>query len=75
MGNFAIYVLIVFAGVFQAFGNPMNSQLKASLQNPWLAATISFALIVPVFLMLFSIQPQACCSRWMFANAGASFMT
>jgi bacterial/archaeal transporter family-2 protein len=58
MGTIAIYACILISGVLQAFGNPMNSQLKNSLQNPWLTSFVSFVLIVPIFLIAFSIQPR-----------------
>jgi len=32
-----LYPLILFAGVLQAMGPPMNGQLRISLTNPWLA--------------------------------------
>lgn len=53
-----LYPFILFAGVLQAAGNSMNGQLNKSMSNPWLAATISFALIVFVFATLFAIIPR-----------------
>ena len=53
-----LYPLILFAGVLQAAGNSMNGQLNKSLGNPWLAATISFSLIVFVFATLFAVMPR-----------------
>jgi transporter family-2 protein len=43
-----LHPLIILAGVLQAFGNSMNSQLNVSLRNPWFASVVSFTLI-PVF--------------------------
>ena len=53
-----LYPFILFAGVLQAAGNSMNGQLNKSMNNPWLAATISFGLIVFVFAALFAIIPR-----------------
>jgi transporter family-2 protein len=58
MGKAWIYPFIVFAGVLQAFGAPMNAQLKSSVQNPWLASTISFALVTMFFIAAFAIMPK-----------------
>jgi bacterial/archaeal transporter family-2 protein len=56
--NYFFYPLIVLAGILQAFGNSMNAQLKNSLQNPWLASLISFALIVAFFIGAFAVMPR-----------------
>ena len=53
-----LYPFILLAGVLQAAGNSMNGQLNKSMNNPWLAATVSFALIVFVFAALFAIIPR-----------------
>ncbi len=53
-----LYPFILFAGVLQAAGNSMNGQLNKSMSNPWLAATVSFGLIVFVFAALFAIMPR-----------------
>ena len=53
-----LYPFILFAGVLQAAGNSMNGQLNKSMGNPWLAATVSFALIVVVFAALFAVMPR-----------------
>ncbi len=58
MGSAWIYPFIVFAGVLQAFGAPMNAQLKASVQNPWLASVISFGLVTMFFIGAFAILPR-----------------
>lgn len=53
-----IYPFIVIGGVLQAFGAPMNGQLKASVQNPWLASAISFGLVAMVFIAAFAVMPK-----------------
>jgi len=55
MGAIIIYLLIVVSGFLQSAGNSMNAQLKNSLQNPWLASSVSFSLILIVFLLLFAV--------------------
>ena len=57
MNPVLLYPLILFAGVLQAAGNSMNARLRAALVNPWLAATVSFSLIVFVFVTLFVLMP------------------
>ncbi len=57
MNAVLLYPFILFAGALQAAGNSMNARLRVGLVNPWLAATVSFALIVFVFLTLFFIMP------------------
>ena len=52
-----LYPLILFAGALQAAGNSMNARLRVTLINPWLAATVSFGLIVFVFVTLFLVLP------------------
>jgi len=39
-----LYLFIIFTGILQAFGAPMNGQLYRSLHNPLLAALVSIAL-------------------------------
>ena len=53
-----LYPFILLAGVLQAAGNSMNGQLNKSMSNPWLAATISFALVVFVFAALLAVMPR-----------------
>jgi uncharacterized membrane protein YdcZ (DUF606 family) len=36
-----VYPIILLAGALQAWGPPMNSVLRNSLTNPWLASLIS----------------------------------
>ena len=57
MNPVLLYPFILFAGVLQAAGNSMNARLRACLVNPWLAATVSFSLIVFVFVTLFLVMP------------------
>ena len=57
MNPVLLYPLILLAGVLQAAGNSMNARLRATLVNPWLAATVSFSLIVFVFATLFIVMP------------------
>lgn len=53
-----LYPIIVAAGILQAAGAVMSAQLKTSLANPWLAATVSFGLIVCVFILAFAVMPR-----------------
>ena len=53
-----LYPFILVAGVLQAAGNSMNAKLRNALVNPWLAATISFSLIVFVFAFVFMVRPS-----------------
>jgi bacterial/archaeal transporter family-2 protein len=48
---------IVTGGVLQTVGAAMNGQLNKSLVNPYLASTVSFALITAFFLCIFAIFP------------------
>jgi transporter family-2 protein len=45
---FWLFPFIAVAGALQAIGVPMNAVLRSSLINPWLAALVSFGLIVAV---------------------------
>ncbi len=58
MSPVLLYPFILVAGVFQAAGNSMNARLRVALVNPWLAATVSFGLIVFVFATLFLVKPM-----------------
>ena len=51
----SMYLLIIVSGFLQSAGNSMNAQLKNSLQNPWLASSVSFSLILIMFLLLFAV--------------------
>ena len=57
MNAVLLYPFILLAGALQAAGNSMNARLRVGLVNPWLAATVSFSLIVFVFLTLFLVMP------------------
>ncbi|GJD48920.1 hypothetical protein OPKNFCMD_1646 [Methylobacterium crusticola] len=52
-----LYPLILVAGILQAMGNSMNARLRVAVVNPWLAATLSFTLIVFCFVTLFAVLP------------------
>ncbi|AWN36857.1 DMT family transporter [Methylobacterium radiodurans] len=52
-----LYPFILAAGALQALGNAMNARLRGGLVNPWLAAAVSFAPIVFVFVTLFLLRP------------------
>lgn len=53
-----IIPFIILGGALQAAGAAMNGQLKNSLVNPYLASTVSFALITFFFAGLFLIIPH-----------------
>lgn len=53
-----LYPLILIAGALQAWGPPMNGTLRRSLENPWLASTVSFLPIVAFLLVLFFCFPN-----------------
>lgn len=53
-----LYPIILIAGVLQAWGPPMNGALRKSLENPWLASTVSFLPIVAFLLVLFFCLPN-----------------
>ena len=57
MNAVLIYPFILLAGDLQASGNSMNARLRVALVNPWLAASVSFGLIVFVFATLFFVLP------------------
>ena len=54
---FWLFPFIAVAGALQAIGVPMNAVLRSSLINPWLAALVSFGLIVAVFLVIAAVFP------------------
>jgi transporter family-2 protein len=58
MGAKWIFPFIILGGALQACGAAMNGQLKHSLVNPYLASTVSFALITFFFAGLFLILPN-----------------
>ncbi|GJD48921.1 hypothetical protein OPKNFCMD_1647 [Methylobacterium crusticola] len=53
-----LYPFVLLAGALQALGNSMNAQLRVALTNPWLAALVSFLLIVFVFVAMAAVRPQ-----------------
>lgn len=53
-----IIPFIILGGALQACGAAMNGQLKQHLVNPYLASTVSFALITFFFAALFLILPN-----------------
>jgi transporter family-2 protein len=53
-----LYPLILIAGALQAWGPPMNGALRKSLENPWLASTVSFLPIVALLLVLWLCVPN-----------------
>jgi transporter family-2 protein len=55
---FLLYPVIIIAGVLQAFGPPMNGQLRQSLVNPWIATLVSFGLIMALFVIVAAIFPR-----------------
>jgi bacterial/archaeal transporter family-2 protein len=55
---FWVFPFIVAAGALQAVGIPMNAVLRTSLINPWLAALVSFGLIVAVFVVIAAVFPR-----------------
>ena len=48
---------IITGGVLQTCGAAMNGQLNKALLNPWLASTVSFAIITAFFLCVFAVFP------------------
>ena len=58
MGSIWLYPFIIVAGALQAMGNSMNGALNKSLTNPYLAAFVSFVLVVFVFFSLFVVMPR-----------------
>jgi transporter family-2 protein len=53
-----IYPFIILGGALQTCGAAMNAQLFSSLQNRWLASTVSFALIAAFFICIFAMFPS-----------------
>ena len=57
MNALLLYPFILVAGALQAAGSSMNARLRVGLVNPWLAAAVSFALIVFVAVTLVLVMP------------------
>jgi transporter family-2 protein len=53
-----LYPIIVIAGALQAWGPPMNHNLRVSLENPWLASLVSFLPIVALLACLIMCLPH-----------------
>ena len=58
-----LYPLILIAGALQAWGPPMNGALRKSLENPWLASTVSFLPIVAFPAGAVRLPAQSRCPR------------
>jgi transporter family-2 protein len=52
------FPFIFVAGVLQAVGAAMGGQLNKSLQNPWLATSVSFMLVLFTTAALFACMPR-----------------
>ena len=63
-----IYPFIILGGVLQTCGAAMNGQLNKAMVNPWLASTVSFALITAFFICAFAISPTPLPSAEGFAS-------
>jgi bacterial/archaeal transporter family-2 protein len=53
-----LYPIILIAGALQAWGPPMNHNLRVSLENPWLAGLVSFLPIVALLACLIMCLPH-----------------
>jgi transporter family-2 protein len=53
-----LYPIILIAGALQAWGPPMNHNLRLSLENPWLASLVSFLPIVALLACLIMCLPH-----------------
>lgn len=49
---------ILIAGMLQAAGAVMGGQLARSMVNPWLATSVSFALVLFVSVAIFACLPR-----------------
>ncbi|WP_242095398.1 MULTISPECIES: DMT family transporter [unclassified Sphingomonas] len=52
------YPFIFAAGMLQAVGAAMGGELNKSLQNPWLATSVSFMLVLFATVALFACMPR-----------------
>ena len=72
MNALLLYPFILVAGALQAAGSSMNARLRVGLVNPWLAAAVSFALIVFVAVTLVLVMPTPLPGRAVpAANSGS----
>lgn len=62
------FPFIFVAGMLQAVGAAMGGELNKSLQNPWLATSISFMLVLFVTAALFACMPRPLPSVGDFAS-------
>ncbi len=53
-----IYPFIILGGALQTCRAAMNVQPFSSLENRWLASTVSFALITAFFICIFAMFPS-----------------
>jgi transporter family-2 protein len=53
-----LYPIILFAGVLQAWGPPMNNALKKALVNPWLSSLVSFLPIIAALGVVWICLPK-----------------
>jgi transporter family-2 protein len=53
-----LYPIILVAGALQAWGPPMNSVLRNSRTNPWLASLISFLPVISLLGVLCFCLPR-----------------
>ncbi len=63
VGGKLLYPFILVAGALMAIGVVWNAQLRGALENPWLAATVSFVPVVFVFALIFLLRPAPLPSR------------
>ncbi|MCJ2137534.1 DMT family transporter [Methylobacterium sp. J-026] len=63
VGGKLLYPFILVAGALMAIGVVWNAQLRGALENPWLAAAVSFVPVVFVFALVFLLRPSPLPSR------------
>jgi bacterial/archaeal transporter family-2 protein len=63
VGGKLLYPFILVAGALMAIGVVWNAQLRGALENPWLAAAVSFIPVVFVFALVFLLRPSPLPSR------------
>lgn len=57
-GSRFLYPFILVAGALMAIGVVWNAQLRGALENPWLAAAVSFVPVVFAFALIFLLRPS-----------------